>query len=169
MRQDEKVRFGGRAPLTFKDNGLVATLRRYGKTEHPLTGFAELVEVSGLERALKARPYTLLVPQNAALAGFKRPPTPEALKTFIWDHVVEGRLTLGGPGSRERYTFPRDGRFKTMAGHQLTVARGGDGKWLITGGAPGAARVMEVDLPFEPGVLHVIDRTSPVSTPTRID
>jgi uncharacterized surface protein with fasciclin (FAS1) repeats len=174
MRQDEKIRFGGRLPLNFKNNGLVANLKRYerpfqGKTERVLTVFAELIEASGLERALAAQPYTIFAPHNAALARFKRPTTPEALKSFIWDHVVAGRLTLGAPGSKERYTFPRDGQVRTMAGHQLKVERGGDGKWLLTGGAPGAVRFLETDLPFGSGVFHILERLAPVSTPTRID
>jgi uncharacterized surface protein with fasciclin (FAS1) repeats len=174
MRQEEKIRFGARPKLEFKDNGLLASLRRVerpvqGKNERILSLFAELIEASGLERALSARPFTLLVPHNAALARFQRPAKLEQLKSFIWDHVLEGRLTLGGPGSKERYTFPRDGQVRTMAGHQLRVERGGDGKWLLTGGAPGAVRILETDLLFEPGVLHVLERITPVSTPTRID
>ena len=174
MRQDEKIRFGGRGPITFRDNGLMANLKRcerpfQGRNERVLATFAELIEASGLERALKAQPYTILAPHNAALARFQRPAKLETLKTFIWDHVIEGRLTLGGSGSKERYTFPRDGQVRTMAGHQLKVERGGDGKWLITGGAPGVARILETDLAFETGVIHLLDRVSPVSTPTRID
>ena len=163
MRQDEKIRFGGRLPLNFKDNGLVANLKRcerpfQGKSEHVLTVFAELIEASGLERALAAQPYTILAPHNAAFARFKRPTTPEALKSFVWDHVLLGRLTLGGAGSKERYTFPRDGQVRTVSGQLLKVERGGDGKWLLTSGAPGAARILETDLPFATGVFHVLDR-----------
>ena len=140
-----------------------------GKSERVLTVFAELIEASGLERVLAAQPYTIFAPHNAAFARFKRPPTQEALKQFIWDHFLDGKLTLGGPGSKERYTFPRDGQVRTRAGHLLKVERGGDGKWLLTGGAPGAARILETDLPFATGVFHLLDRTAPVSTPTRID
>lgn len=174
MKQSAPTRFGERPRLEFKDSGLLASLRRVerpvqGKSERILTAFAELIEASGLERALSARPFTLLVPHNASLARFKRPATPEQLKSFVWDQVVEGRLTLGGPGSKERYTFPRDGQVRTMAGHLLKVERGGDGRWLVTGGAPGAVRILEIDLPFEPGVFHILERLAPVSAPTRID
>jgi uncharacterized surface protein with fasciclin (FAS1) repeats len=164
MRQDEKItRFGERPKLEFKDNGLVASLRRVerpfqGKSEHVLTVFVELIEASGLERALAAQPYTVLVPHNAALARLKRPATPEALKRFIWGHVLEGRQTLGGATSKERYTLPRDGQVRTQAGGLLKVERGGDGKWLVTGGALGVARVLETDLPYETGVFHLLDR-----------
>lgn len=174
MRQSAPIRFGERPKLAFKDTGLLASLRRVerpvqGKNERILTVFAELIEASGLERALSARPYTFLVPHNAALARFQRPAKLEQLKSFVWDQVVEGRLTLGGAGSKERYTFPRDGQVRTMAGHLLKVERGGDGRWLVTGGAPGAVRILETDLPFEPGIFHVLERLAPVSTPTRID
>lgn len=174
MTQEEKIRFGSRIPLNFKDNGLCANLRRYerpyqGKRERVLTVFAELIEASGLERALAAQPYTILAPHNAAFARFKRPSNPEALKQLVWDHVLEGRLTLGGPGSRERYTFPRDGQVRTRAGHLVKVERGGDGKWLILGSGMGGARVLEPDQAFENGVFHVLDRLAPVSSATRID
>lgn len=163
MRQSAPVRFGERPKLEFKDSGLVASLRRVerpfqGKNERVLTAFAELIEASGLERALAAQPYTILAPHNAAFARFKRPATPEALKTFVWDHVLAGRLTLGGAGSKERYTFPRDGQVRTVSGQLLKVERGGDGKWLLTGGAPGAARILETDLPFATGIFHPMDR-----------
>jgi uncharacterized surface protein with fasciclin (FAS1) repeats len=175
MRQKEKIqRIGTRPGIAFKDNRLLANLRRYehsyqGKPERVLTIFAELIEASGLERALNSLPYTIFAPHNAAFARFKRPATQEALKQFIWDHVVEKRLTLGGGSSKERNQFPRDSEFRNMGGHLLKMGQGQDGTFFLTGGGPGPVRILETDIAFETGIIHFIERFTPVSTPTRID
>lgn len=171
MKQDkQKIQFAGnRPPLTYKDNSLRACLKRHEvRDERVLTLFAELVAASGLERALAAQPCTVLVPHNLALARFQRPANQEALKQFIRHHVLDGRLTLGGPGSKERYTFPGNGQVRTRGGHLLKVERG-NGIWLVTGSAPGFARVLTADLPFTNGVFHVLDRTTPIALASRID
>ncbi|WP_309718612.1 fasciclin domain-containing protein [Armatimonas sp.] len=175
MRQKESLpHLGGRIRVVPKDNRLLANLRRYersyqGKPERVLTVFAELIEASGLERALNVLPYTIFAPHNAAFARFKRPATQEALKQFIWDHVVEKRLTIGGGTSRERNQFPREGEFRNMGGHLLKMNQGQDGTFFLTGGGPGPVRILETDIAFETGIIHFIERFTPVSTPTRID
>ncbi|MCU0862376.1 MAG: CIA30 family protein [Planctomycetes bacterium] len=135
--------FGATDAATGDERGLAAVAGRAG-----LKKLLACVAASGLE--LPEGPVTILAPTDAAfdalpagtVESLLRPQNKAKLRTILLQHVVEGRL-----GSAE---VLNQRALSTLAGQQLAV----DFALQRVGGASFVA----TDVPFEGGIVHVIDK-----------
>lgn len=116
-----------------------------------LTTLLELVAATGIAEALpKDEPITVLAPTNDAFGALPEetlrtllaPENRDALRRVLAHHVIPGRATA-------RDLFDRRG-VDSLAGQTVTIEPGAG---LVVGGA----RVIAADVPFDGGVVHVID------------
>lgn len=124
----------------------------------------QLVKAAGMEPVLSGKaPYTLLVPNDAALdkldkglwTSLDQPATKTQVTALLRGHILPGTI-LAADLARAVETGGGKATIATMAGDPLTVTRNGEG-FRIT--APGGATAATVggEQPARNGVVHEID------------
>ncbi|PNH11847.1 hypothetical protein TSOC_001270 [Tetrabaena socialis] len=145
------------------------------------TSFADAVEKAGLASTLSdsSASYTVFVPTNAAFAAYD--PTdpftkePISLKDTLLYHVVKGKTQGRHLGNAANIGCLSDKKYGASAGPLIQVnTRAKKGSLMLgspaqgtqgLAGLPMGGFVIEMDIPADNGVIHVVDGVFRPQTP----
>ena len=126
---------------------------------------AQAIEAAGLTEELKRGgddAWTLLVPSDEAFATISEDQrnslmqNQEQLRQLLLNHAVDDREKFVELMDKVDWKSGDNGKFKTEAGHTLTLNMQ-DGKLVLTDEQGNKANIQQMNIPASNGVIYIID------------